>query len=339
MKTIAFHNRYSKLDPILFSEPNAPIGDELLLPFNVLAKEASRRGVECVTLDPDGMTPLLGEGELLGIVFIDRTPEPVPLSMAVEINKVGDWPPSYLIAFENPVILPENWTNLDGFAKVFSWAKAETLDPARFVHLNYASRFPSAPLEGPDFLDRKLCSAVWGNKSSPDPRSLYPLRRKMIETFSLHEGFDLFGPGWGLERWATSPFLRTAWKGTIQPGLKRRILSRYRFSLAFENASFPGYVTEKLFDCLIAGTVPVYYGAPDVAEALGVKGWSRLPLIDARKFSGPVEILRYLSKMPEREWRSYREAGWAWMNSSAADPYRIETFCDTILDAILEEAS
>ena len=44
MKKLAFTNRYKELDPILFTSPNAPIGDDLLLPFNRLAVAARARG-------------------------------------------------------------------------------------------------------------------------------------------------------------------------------------------------------------------------------------------------------------------------------------------------------
>ena len=40
--------------------------------------------------------------------------------------------------------------------------------------------------------------------------------------------------------------------------------SKYRFFLAFENASHPGYVTEKILGAMAAGCIPVYWGAPDV---------------------------------------------------------------------------
>eukprot|EP01041_Mallomonas_annulata_P009440 gene9441-19612_t len=42
--------------------------------------------------------------------------------------------------------------------------------------------------------------------------------------------------------------------------IKRRIIAKYMFHMAFENAIEPGYVTEKVFDSLLAGTVPVYLG-------------------------------------------------------------------------------
>ena len=42
--------------------------------------------------------------------------------------------------------------------------------------------------------------------------------------------------------------------------VKRRAISRFMFSMAFENSIEDGYVTEKPFDALLSGTVPVYLG-------------------------------------------------------------------------------
>ncbi|CAI6003896.1 unnamed protein product [Closterium sp. NIES-65] len=41
-------------------------------------------------------------------------------------------------------------------------------------------------------------------------------------------------------------------------------MSHYKFILSTENTRVPGYVTEKALEPLEAGTVPVYYGAPDI---------------------------------------------------------------------------
>jgi hypothetical protein len=41
-------------------------------------------------------------------------------------------------------------------------------------------------------------------------------------------------------------------------------LSTCRFSLCFENSSWPGYVTEKITHGFLAGTVPLYWGSPTV---------------------------------------------------------------------------
>jgi len=47
---------------------------------------------------------------------------------------------------------------------------------------------------------------------------------------------------------------------------KMALLSGYRFNLAFENSVCVDYVTEKLYDPLRSGCVPVYLGAPNVAR-------------------------------------------------------------------------
>ena len=45
---------------------------------------------------------------------------------------------------------------------------------------------------------------------------------------------------------------------------KAMFIARHRFNIAFENTETDGYITEKLTDPLLAGTIPIYWGAPDV---------------------------------------------------------------------------
>jgi Glycosyltransferase family 10 (fucosyltransferase). len=49
---------------------------------------------------------------------------------------------------------------------------------------------------------------------------------------------------------------------------KLETISNYYFYLAFENSNNTDYVSEKMYDGLIAGTVPVYLGAANVDEYL-----------------------------------------------------------------------
>ena len=41
---------------------------------------------------------------------------------------------------------------------------------------------------------------------------------------------------------------------------KAEWLAEYKFNLCFENSSYPGYLTEKLFDAYMAGCIPIYWG-------------------------------------------------------------------------------
>jgi hypothetical protein len=49
-------------------------------------------------------------------------------------------------------------------------------------------------------------------------------------------------------------------------GDKREFQSRYKFTIAFENSSYPGYVTEKISDPLSVYSVPIYWGSPRIDE-------------------------------------------------------------------------
>ncbi|MDT0688603.1 glycosyltransferase family 10 [Salegentibacter sp. F188] len=52
---------------------------------------------------------------------------------------------------------------------------------------------------------------------------------------------------------------------------KLEFISKYKFVLAFENESFPGYLTEKLVDGILAGGIPVYWGDPLVGNVFNVE--------------------------------------------------------------------
>ena len=62
-------------------------------------------------------------------------------------------------------------------------------------------------------------------------------------------------------------FMRNNWIANDRGGdSKREIYARHKFAIAFENACDQDYVTEKFYDPLIAGTVPVYLGAPNIDQ-------------------------------------------------------------------------
>lgn len=75
----------------------------------------------------------------------------------------------------------------------------------------------------------------------------------------------------------------------------------YRFTLAFENASAIDYVTEKFFDPLIMGSVPVYLGAPNVDEFAPADHC----YIDASHFSGPEALARHLTGLTAEAYGEY----------------------------------
>jgi hypothetical protein len=46
----------------------------------------------------------------------------------------------------------------------------------------------------------------------------------------------------------------------------------FMYSVVIENGSYPGYFTEKLVDCLRCGSIPIYWGDPEVARNFDMDG-------------------------------------------------------------------
>jgi hypothetical protein len=62
------------------------------------------------------------------------------------------------------------------------------------------------------------------------------------------------------------PSLDDVYTGVDMWERKRAFLSQYKFTIAFENFSYRGYNTEKLTDPLLAGSVPIYLGNPEITK-------------------------------------------------------------------------
>lgn len=48
---------------------------------------------------------------------------------------------------------------------------------------------------------------------------------------------------------------------------------KHKFSICCENASFPGYTTEKIVDAFAAGTIPIYYGDPLIGNVFNTNAF------------------------------------------------------------------
>jgi alpha-1,3-fucosyltransferase 10 len=87
---------------------------------------------------------------------------------------------------------------------------------------------------------------------------------------------------------------------------KLATIARYRFTLAFENSIARDYVTEKFYDPLVAGSVPVVLGAPNVREfAPALRCY-----IDAADFEDPAALAAHLVATARDETAYARLVEW-----------------------------
>ena len=95
---------------------------------------------------------------------------------------------------------------------------------------------------------------------------------------------------------------------------KLAAVARYRFTVAFENSIARGYVTEKLYQPLLVGSVPIYRGAPDVARHLPATHCC----VNADDFAGPRELAEFLTSMTDDEYLAYH----AWRDEGPSNEFR-----------------
>ena len=151
----------------------------------------------------------------------------------------------------------------------------------------------------------------------------YSERIRAIANLSLHDFVDFFGNGWdkGGLRLALNPVFRryksrlmASYKGTVID--KSACYSRYDFAICFENQDTSGYVTEKIFDCLLAGCIPVYKGAPDVSHYVPPECY-----IDFNEFRSYSDLVLFLKNMSLNLKQRYRNAAQEYIKSNAYLPF------------------
>lgn len=85
---------------------------------------------------------------------------------------------------------------------------------------------------------------------------------------------------------------------------KMNTIRKYKFTIAFENSNDRDYVTEKFFQPLEAGSVPVFYGTSNIADFAPEHSF-----IDANDFKNAKELAEYLEFLDQNdeEYESYLE--------------------------------
>lgn len=197
------------------------------------------------------------------------------------------------ILMEPPVVLPSNGKtdNFKSFDLVFELGKV----PGSVAPNHRALPWPQEMWIDKDFYNknrRRGYAMVCGNKFSFVAGELYSLRRKIIKDTALD--IHLFGTGWQSPALDTlisvlKSFIYASVRGHMslrgliefglktpknfrgQPNDKLSLLTQYERSVVIEN--WVGYYSEKLFDALRAGTLPIYVG-PQLDEIGVPKGFA-----------------------------------------------------------------
>jgi hypothetical protein len=132
-------------------------------------------------------------------------------------------------------------------------------DPRHFRYPDYASYgdasllLPARP--GAVTTDtRRFCNFIYSNWDAPE-------RIRFCVDLARYRHVDALGD---VLRNSPPPPRFASRHARAWIDSKVELLRQYKFTIAFENESHPGYVTEKIFHAFLAGSIPIYWGNPRI---------------------------------------------------------------------------
>lgn len=167
----------------------------------------------------------------------------------------------------------------------FGVQEAPRLDRSRYFRIRWHGLDPNHLIR-PDNRDvqaiaaekTQLCNFIYSNS--------IPYREQLFDRLSRH--LPITAPGSSRNN-CVAPELSGRNSGDVW-GSKRHYLRRFRYTLALESYSSPGYRTEKLTDPMLADSIPIYVGDPLVSEIFNPASFAEIRLDSAQDFIS--EILR-----------------------------------------------
>ncbi len=166
--------------------------------------------------------------------------------------------------------------------------------------------------------------------------SLNKLRLELLFFLSKNSILFLYGDGWSSiynvprkYRHDLTLLNSTSYFGVCNN--KIEVLREHYFALCIENVRWPGYVTEKIIDCFVAGTIPIYYGAPDVKNIIPSNAF-----IDLADFASWNDLLMHINNLSLDQISSIQRAGLNFLSSPQSVKYSYQGTAQFIHKKILE---
>jgi len=241
-----------------------------------------------------------------------------------------------LFQFEPPVVVPEIRFLIKKTVKMydnvfFTWETGVS----GITHFHTPLPFPEKRTMPEDWSKggRKFLTLINSNRRPISYyKELLTERIRVIIFFSKTGDIDLYGRDWQKPLPRSYRFGKAAiekvYKGVVED--KYETLSQYTFAFAIENCELPGYITDKIFDCLYVGTVPIYLGDPYVEKYI-----PKNCFIDMREFKKYEELRKFLYSLTESEIQAYKENGRRFLESERVKPFGEEYFAEIFVKSIL----
>lgn len=158
-----------------------------------------------------------------------------------------------------------------------------------------------------NYARRKFCNFIyWNTDWSKEAK----LRQEFCKKLAKYKHVDC--PGRALNNMKTDKLLprHGDWHES-----KITFIKDYKFTIAFENGCYPGYVTEKLLDPFKANSIPIYYGDPDILIDFNNKSF-----INCNDFDTFDDVIKFIEYLDNNDSAYYDMLNQAPMNESYIPP-------------------
>jgi alpha(1,3/1,4) fucosyltransferase len=125
--------------------------------------------------------------------------------------------------------------------------------------------------------------------------------------------------------------IKKVFRGAIPATEKVIFTNQYKFSFCFENTkNIKGYISEKIFDCFFAKTIPLYFGAPDITDFI-----PKNTFINFSDFNSLDELHQFLVTMSYDGYLNYLKAAEIFLSSNEIEPFRSRNYSNTIVNTLM----
>lgn len=161
-------------------------------------------------------------------------------------------------------------------------------------------------------LSRKVgfCNFLYSNYMA------HPNRDKLFHLLSTYKRVDSLG-----KHLNNTKMRGTGYKGHESDCV--RIKNPYKFSIASENAVFNGYTSEKILTSLVAHTVPIYFGDPDVTRIVNPKCFVNCNEFD--RLDDVIEVVRSIDNNDEL-WCEMVSSPWQTPEQELVSKQRVDKY-------------
>jgi len=270
-----------------------------------------------------------------------------------KIRKIHYFDKKYLFITECHVIAPWSYKpEIAFFDLIFTFEDIPNLRE-KIIHINTFFAYCENVKDKIDkyYAKNKInkLTLISSYKFSLQKNQLYTKKNKLVQWYDENNAnfFDLYGFGWNkkpqniggsfLQRLLVKciPTLffyiptKKIYKGILSR--KHDVLSKYLFNICFENATnIPGYITEKIFDSFITGSIPIFSGNIDKSNI------PKNTYIDFNSFDSIEEAHRYLINLNEDEIKEYQYNMKSYIKREIDNDkiYSCKTMSNTVIDSI-----